>query len=39
MPVRRQAATWRDVHISYAEASIGIIARHGNGVGIADQTM
>jgi hypothetical protein len=38
MPMRWRSATWRDVHINYAEASIGLLARHGDGVGVADQT-
>ena len=38
MPMRWRPATWRDVHINDAEASIGLLPRHGDGVGIADQT-
>jgi hypothetical protein len=38
MPMRRRPASRRDVHIDNAEASIGLLARHGDGVGIADQT-
>src|ERR1700688_651661 len=34
VPMRRRPATRRDVHINYAETSIRIFARHGNGVGI-----
>src|SRR5947209_5196053 len=30
-------ATWRDVHIDDTKLSIGILARHGDGVGITDQ--
>jgi len=37
MPMRWRSAAWWDVHINYAEASIGLLARHGDGVGIADQ--
>jgi hypothetical protein len=38
MPMRRRSATWRDVHVDDAEASVGLLARHGDGVGIADET-
>ena len=38
MPMRGRPAARRDVHINYAEASIGLFAGHGDGVGIANQT-
>jgi hypothetical protein len=38
MAMRGRAATGRDVHIDYAETSSGLVARYGDGVGIADQT-
>jgi hypothetical protein len=38
MPMRGRPASWRDMHINNAEAAIGLLARHGDGVGIADQT-
>ena len=38
MPMRGRPAPWRDVHINNAEASIGLLARHCDRVGIADQT-
>jgi hypothetical protein len=38
VPMRWWSATWRDVHIDYAETSIRIFARHGDSVGIAYQT-
>ena len=38
MPMWRRSATWRDVHVDDAEASVGLLARHGDGVGIADET-
>jgi len=37
VPVWWRPAPWRDVHIDNAEASIGLVARHGDGVGTADQ--
>jgi hypothetical protein len=38
MPMQWRAAPWRDMHINYAEASCGLLTRHGDGVGVADQT-
>src|ERR1700688_471837 len=38
MPMRWRPAAWRDVHINYAESSICVVARHGDRVGIADET-
>ena len=38
MPMRGRPALWRDVHINYTEASIRLLARHGDRVGISDQT-
>ena len=38
MPMQWRAATWRDMHINYAEASCGLLACHAHGVGVADQT-
>jgi hypothetical protein len=37
MPMRWRATTWRNVHINYAEASVGVVARDGDGVRIADE--
>ena len=36
MPMGRGTATWRDVHVNDAKASIGLFPCHGDGVGIAD---
>jgi hypothetical protein len=38
MPVRRRTATRRYVHVDDAEASIGLLARHRDGVGVTHQT-
>src|SRR5450755_3483918 len=37
MPVWRRAASRRDMHINYAEASIGLLTCDGDCVGIADE--
>src|SRR5208282_544088 len=38
VPMRRRPSAWRDMHIDHAEASIRLLARDCDGVGIADQT-
>jgi len=37
--MRWRPASWRDVHINYGKASLGLLAGHSDGVGVADQTM
>jgi hypothetical protein len=38
MPVRGRTATGRDVHVDDAEESSSLLACHGDGVSIADQS-
>jgi len=38
MSMRRRSATRGNVHINDAEAAIGLLAGHRDGVSIADQT-
>src|SRR6267378_493471 len=38
MPMWRRAAARRNVHIDHAEASVCLVARHGDRIGITDKT-